>query len=465
MTMDKKTLQRLRTLAGTEKAVAIPLDESNRTMHQIKESLNHTRIGETSEEDEKAKRRALDSVEAAPKDKVSLKKAPWESIEESDDASRLSDHKANLKSAQSEYKAATSPAEKAHLKKMIARYKGRIANIENNPIEEDATDYNPAASGYGSDTGEEFNSDEVRRAFDSIASQEEAEDPQLAAGLSMIAHRINQSYPDSVTVADIMGMLNEPDLRGVRADDIEYALQASGFTDFTEGTTVTEDDVDFDSLADQLDQYMYANGLRFNGQYRQLEDENFGMDDIAEEMWENDILSLEQAIADMTMEGEAGTQDGESWDERDGFDDDEDDFDESADVRPTFPNASNTKYSIGDQIIIDGQWHDISAIEDGTYYITDQEGEEYEFEPGSEDRHDPVQEARTETEQMREWANSVYKQFDDRGTIMDQPEGETVDLSLRRYLNAKASPVRIEESTDHTKASLLTEYNKFKKDK
>ena len=71
-----------------------------------------------------------------------------------------------------------------------------------------------------------------------------------------------------------------------------------------------------------------------------------------------------------------------------------------------------------------------------------------------------IDEPKTEQEQMREWANSVYKQWDDRGHVMDQPEGETVDLSLRRHINAKAMPVRIEES--HSPSKLGKAYRKFK---
>lgn len=69
----------------------------------------------------------------------------------------------------------------------------------------------------------------------------------------------------------------------------------------------------------------------------------------------------------------------------------------------------------------------------------------------------------TESKQMREWANSIYKQYDDRGHYQEQPDGETVDLSLRRYLNAKAMPVQLEE--DHTEEGMLREYKNFKKGK
>ena len=94
-----------------------------------------------------------------------------------------------------------------------------------------APDYNPSRGGYGSDPSEEFNSDEVRRALETAASEEED-----LHGLQLVAHRINQSYPDSVTIADIMDMLNEPELRSVRKDDVEYALQAAGIMDMMEST-------------------------------------------------------------------------------------------------------------------------------------------------------------------------------------------------------------------------------------
>jgi hypothetical protein len=68
--------------------------------------------------------------------------------------------------------------------------------------------------------------------------------------------------------------------------------------------------------------------------------------------------------------------------------------------------------------------------------------------------------ATNETQQMREWSNSVYQNYEDTGHIMAQPEGETVDLSLRRYLNAEPSKVQVAES--HTPKSLTESYKSFK---
>lgn len=61
---------------------------------------------------------------------------------------------------------------------------------------------------------------------------------------------------------------------------------------------------------------------------------------------------------------------------------------------------------------------------------------------------------------MAEWANSPGNQYEDRGHYSEQPEGETVDLSLRRYLDAEAHPVKVVE--DHTEDSMLKEYKEFK---
>ena len=66
----------------------------------------------------------------------------------------------------------------------------------------------------------------------------------------------------------------------------------------------------------------------------------------------------------------------------------------------------------------------------------------------------------SEQEQMREWSNSVYSRYEDKGHVMDQPKGETVDLSLRRYLDATPAKVTIEES--HTPKKLTESYRKFK---
>ena len=67
----------------------------------------------------------------------------------------------------------------------------------------------------------------------------------------------------------------------------------------------------------------------------------------------------------------------------------------------------------------------------------------------------------TESEQMREWANSVYKRYEDRGHYQEQPDGELIDLSLRRYLNAHPQPVKIEE--DITSEDMIKNYTSFKK--
>jgi len=69
---------------------------------------------------------------------------------------------------------------------------------------------------------------------------------------------------------------------------------------------------------------------------------------------------------------------------------------------------------------------------------------------------------RTEQGQMREWSNSVAGDVEDRGNYQEQPDGETIDNSLRRYLNAEAMKVSVQES--HTDESMLNEYNAFKED-
>jgi hypothetical protein len=73
---------------------------------------------------------------------------------------------------------------------------------------------------------------------------------------------------------------------------------------------------------------------------------------------------------------------------------------------------------------------------------------------------DADDEPMTEQQQMREWSNSVYKNYEDRGHIQAQPEGETVDNSLRRYLNADPHKVQVSES--HTPKKLSASYKTFK---
>lgn len=64
---------------------------------------------------------------------------------------------------------------------------------------------------------------------------------------------------------------------------------------------------------------------------------------------------------------------------------------------------------------------------------------------------------------IAEWANSPGNQYEDRGHYSEQPDGETVDLSLRRYLDATGQPVKVVE--DHTEDGMLKEYKQFKEEK
>jgi hypothetical protein len=60
-----------------------------------------------------------------------------------------------------------------------------------------------------------------------------------------------------------------------------------------------------------------------------------------------------------------------------------------------------------------------------------------------------------------EWANST-EYFDGEEREMEQPKGEIVDTSLRRYLKAKGDHVTVDEGT-HTIDSMFESYKKFKK--
>ena len=69
-----------------------------------------------------------------------------------------------------------------------------------------------------------------------------------------------------------------------------------------------------------------------------------------------------------------------------------------------------------------------------------------------------------EEEVSEEWANST-DHFDGEDRVMDQPQGEPVDTSLRRYLGANGQPVKVEEAVqDHTVEDMMEAYNAFKTD-
>jgi len=72
-------------------------------------------------------------------------KGKGSTVTESDDAERIARHKANLKDAKAELRAATSESEKTHLKSYIQKLEARIAKIKSTPIEEAKTAYNKDA--------------------------------------------------------------------------------------------------------------------------------------------------------------------------------------------------------------------------------------------------------------------------------------------------------------------------------
>lgn len=65
-----------------------------------------------------------------------------------------------------------------------------------------------------------------------------------------------------------------------------------------------------------------------------------------------------------------------------------------------------------------------------------------------------------EEELEEEWANST-EHFDGENREMEQPTGEIVDTSLRRYLGAKGSHVTVDEGS-HTIEKMTESYKKFK---
>lgn len=139
-------------------------------------------------------------------------------------------------------------------------------------------------------SGEQWNSRELVRALEDVAIDEEPDDPQGAAGLQMLANRINQSYPDSVDMSDIYELLREPQLRGISFEDVKYALQATGFLDFMEATTVKEnDETMYLELANFADEWAYDNDLPFGS-------EHHGVNDIADEFAELGIDTRKLAI-------------------------------------------------------------------------------------------------------------------------------------------------------------------------
>ena len=58
-------------------------------------------------------------------------------------------------------------------------------------------------------------------------------------------------------------------------------------------------------------------------------------------------------------------------------------------VKGLFVNGKHkfANYNLNDQITMNGRCYDICDIDDEAIWIADQDGEEYEFTPGTEDAH------------------------------------------------------------------------------
>lgn len=67
------------------------------------------------------------------------------------------------------------------------------------------------------------------------------------------------------------------------------------------------------------------------------------------------------------------------------------------------------------------------------------------------------------TELEEEWANST-EYFDGEERELEQPKGEIVDTSLRRYLGAKGDHTVVDEIKEHTVQDMMESYKKFKGD-
>ena len=96
--------------------------------------------------------------------------------------------------------------------------------------------------------------------------------------------------------------------------------------------------------------------------------------------------------------------------------------------------APATEYNVGDEIIIGGKWYDITAIEDGHYWIADEDGKEGEFNPGSEDSHTPVQEQIVEEPVNKgTWANVSTALYD---AIAASPNSDALAQSIEDFYEA-----------------------------
>lgn len=157
-----------------------------------------------------------------------------------------------------------------------------------------------------------------------------------------------------------------------------------------------------------------------------------------------------------------GMADDIGWDDEGNF---EAYFDDKEDAKACARKLRNYRHSTKNEmpkITKEG----LNEKEKPDYADIDGDGDEKEsMKKAAKDKEEKVDEKvspdpKTEADMMREWANSIYKQYDDREHYHEQPPGETVDLSLRRYLNADPMKVKIEE--DIEEKDMLKEYKDYK---
>jgi hypothetical protein len=453
--MNNEELKRLRMLAGTAEATSEPEYTAPKTVQQIME--HYVPVEEAYGND--VDRRAIDNADREPKKKVSVKPAPWdkEIDEASDEDNEIARHNA-LAGLDRELKKKVSvkpaPWDKEIDEASSSPQSGSIESYIHTPEADDV----PVTVHYEIDTAEpdvnygggihlhveDANGNEVEISsadqdrFEQEVNDKGQDDMDEYGDYEMHRRQDNameSSDEDSeiARMSALAGLDKEPKKKvSVKKAPWDNEIDEAG------SAILTQDDIAkkvADKLNPDADRYDQITAIKqilsSSGQKILATDREF-IDDVLDILYDNyDFRPVDEAIDEAS--------------------------DEDSEIARMSALAGLDKEPKKKVSVKPAPWDkEINEAAKPDFADIDDDGDKDETAKKAADD----KEAMSEQQQMREWSNSVYKQYDDRGHVMDQPEGETVDLSLRRYLNAEPSKVSIAE--DITVESLAESYKKFK---
>ena len=459
--MNNEELNRLRALAGTAKATPKPEYTAPKTVQQIMEQ--YVPVEEAYGDDEEDDRRAFAKADREPKKKVSVKKAPWDKeIDESDEEERTRRN-------------ALAGLDNTPYKKVTVKKAPWDDELEEADEGQDYVWYDTMSL---PDNSKLFDKLDDLLGHDPVQHQgprpEDSGRPETHVAVPISnkraiaflnrykAERVDDAIGEASDedneisrMSALAGLDKEPKKKvSVKKAPWDKEIDEAGAPDYNPAAGRYNRDrdsqayvwYDLRSWPDDQDLFAELDGL-LGDDYRTDGNSPVPADFERSETQVGVPMSNRRAIAFLDQRGAQIVD--EAIDEASDEDNEISRMSALAGLDKEPKKKVSVKKAPWDDELEEGAKPDFADIDD--------DGDKDETAKKAADD----KEAMSEQQQMREWSNSVYKQYEDRGHVMDQPEGETVDLSLRRYLNAEPLKVSIEE--DVTAESLAEAYKKFKK--